>query len=922
MRKIKNASSRIITGWIFFVIFFHLVSFAQVINASDKSAVTNLRTDYQANPVGIDDINPRLSWEIISGNRNFIQQAYQIRAAESENNLAANKYLIWNSEKIISDQSNQVVYKGPALKSGQRIYWQVKIWDKDGSESQWSKTAFWEMGLLKSSDWQAKWIEPEFKEDAAQSSPCPLLRNEFEIKKSIKSARAYVTSHGLYEFHINGKKVGDQLFTPGWTSYNKRLQYQTYDVTRNVKTGKNALGLILGNGWYRGPMSWNKTKNIYGDKLSLLMQIIVEYTDGTSEIIKTDSSWKFSTGSILMSDIYDGEIYDARLEKEGWDKAGYDDKNWNSVIVKDYNKNVLAAAAGPAVRITQSIIPIRKFTAPNGNIVFDMGQNMVGWIQIKLKGTSGQKIILRHAEVLDQNGNIYTENLRRAEQKIEYTFKGIGEEIYEPHFTFQGFRYVAVTEYKNEIPLDKIIGKVIHSDMTPSGNFSCSDSLINQLQKNIQWGLKGNFVDVPTDCPQRDERLGWTGDAQVFAPTACFNMDVASFYTKWMKDFIADQKEDGRVPHVIPNIIGDQGGAAGWADAAIIVPWTVYQNYGDTRILENQYESMKAWINYLKGKTGSSYLWNKNVGFGDWLAYATTSSDYPGATTDKDLIGTAYFYYSTSLLQKIAFLLGKENDAKDLADLMKNIKEAFQKEFITQTGRLASNTQTACVLALDFNLVPENLKANIAKRLADDVNNFGHITTGFLGSSHICQILTDNGYADLAFKLLFRKQYPSWLYPVLKGATTIWERWDGIKPDGTFQDRGMNSFNHYAYGAVGKWLYSSVAGIGIDPEMPGYKNIIIDPHTSKELKFARAEYHSIYGDILSHWKNENDLFTLEVNVPPNTTADVFLPTLSKEKIFESGKQIDSINEIQFEQTVDGKSVLHIGSGKYHFEVKN
>jgi alpha-L-rhamnosidase len=922
MNNFKNFAIAFKKGYFLLAVFIFMSLLLQRVDASDSFKLVNLRAEYKANPVGIDAAKPRLSWEITFSGRNFIQSAYQIKAAGTEKELKSGKNLLWDSGKIESDKSNQIAYNGTPLISGQRVYWQVKIWDKNNKPSEWSDVNSWEMGLLQTSDWKAKWIVPDVKEDQAISNPSPYLRNEFDIKKSVKSARAYITSHGLYELRINGNKVSDQLLAPGWTSYNKRLQYQTYDVTKSLQKGKNAFGVILGNGWYRGRLAWAKNRNIYGNELALLLQVKVEYSDGTIDYLTSDQSWKAAQGPILMSEIYDGEIYDARLEMNGWDKPEFDDNKWNKTIEKDYSKNVLVASEGPAVRVTQIIKPINKFTTPNGDLVFDMGQNMVGWIQIKLKGERGEKIILRHAEVLDKAGNIYTDNLRSAQQKVEYTFKGGNQELFEPHFTFQGFRYVAVTGFKGEISLDAIAGKVIHSDMTPAGDFSCSDTLITKLQKNIQWGLRGNFLDVPTDCPQRDERLGWTGDAEVFAPTACFNMDAASFYTKWMKDFTADQFSDGRIPHVVPQVIGaNDGGAAGWADAAVIVPWTVYQNYGDTKILENQYESMKGWINYLKGKAGNSYLWNKDVGFGDWLAFASTASDYPGATTDKDLIGTAYFYYSTSLLQKIAVILGKENDSKEYLELMKNIKAAFQKEFITQNGRVASNTQTAYVLALNFGLLNEDQTASAAKRLADDVAKFRHITTGFLGASSVCKVLADYGYDDLAYMLLFNKKYPSWLYPVLKGATTIWERWDGIKSDGSFQDEGMNSFNHYAYGAVGKWIYSFIAGIDSDPGKVAYKNIIVNPHTPKELTNAKANYHSIYGEIETSWKNENGSFILDVQVPANATADVYLPAESKERITEGGQPVDSIKDVQFVKADNGKTVWHIGSGKYHFEVK-
>jgi len=889
-----------------------------VIKGQIKPEVTNLRTEYKTNPLGIDIVRPRLSWEILSQDRNIMQSAYQIKAALSEEDLESENDLIWNTGKVSSEQSIHVEYKGPLLQSGRRVYWKVKVWDNNGQESEWSEAAYWEMGLLNGSDWKASWIEPNIPEVDTISNPCPFLRKEFNLKGKIKEAKVYISSHGLYQLFLNGEKVGDQLFTPGWTSYNKRLQYQVYDVTSQVNNGLNTIGVILGDGWYRGFLAWGGKKGIYGDKLALILQLEIIYEDGLKEIIITDKSWKASTGPILKSDIYNGETYDARLEMDGWDEPGFKDKNWNTVIEKSHSKDILIASEGVPVRITQAIKPVNKFTTPGGDLVFDLGQNIVGWVQFKLHGEAGTKITLRHAEVLDKEGNFYTDNLRAARQEVQYIFKGEGEETFEPHFTFQGFRYIAVKDYPGEISVDDLAANVIHSDMTPSGDFECSDTLINRLQKNIQWGLRGNFLDIPTDCPQRDERLGWTGDAQAFAPTACFNMDAAGFYTKWMKDFIADQKEDGSVPYVIPNILNG-GGATGWADAALIIPWTVYRVYGDTRILEIQYESMKAWVEYMRNQAEGGYLYNTGFHFGDWLAFATTRSDYPGATTDKDLIATAYFYYSTGLLQKTAVILGKDQDARDYRELMQNIENAFQKEFITPNGRLSSNTQTAYVLALAFDLFPENLKEIAAKRLAEDVKRFGHITTGFLGTPLICHVLTDYGYEDLAFMLLFRKEYPSWLYPVTKGATTIWERWDGIKPDGTFQDPGMNSFNHYAYGAVGNWLYTKVAGIQADQETPGYKKTIIKPHITEQLTYAKAEYHSVYGKILSHWQMTDGKLRLNIVVPPNTTAQIHIPAKGIEQVLENNAPVSGDQNIKVTGIKDGRVILETGSGEYKFE---
>lgn len=927
----RNVQSPLLNYLCLLAIMFSLFGFSSnKLSASGTTTLTNLRTEYKTNPIGIDIVQPRFSWEIITTSKNFIQAAYQIQTAETKEYLSAGKNILWDTGKIESDKSNQVVYSGPELKSGERIYWQVKIWGNDGSESLWSNFAFWEMGLQNINDWKANWIEAEIKEEILKNEPCPIFRKEFNVNKKIKSARAYVTSHGIYEFHINGKKIGDQLFTPGWTSYNKRLQYFTYDIASALRNGGNAIGAMVADGWYRNFRGYDSLHIFYGNTLALLLQLNIEYEDGTTENIMTDSSWKSSTGPILMSNFYDGEIYDARLEKSGWDSPDYNDNDWNKTIERDFSKTVLVAPEGQAVRVTEIIKPVKIFKAPNGDLIIDMGQNMVGFLQFKLKGSQGAKITLRHGEVLDQQGNLYTANLRTANQKLEYTFKGGGIETYEPHFTFQGFRYVAVVDYPGEISLDDFIGKVIHSDMMLTGNFECSDAMVNQLQHNILWGLKGNFIDVPTDCPQRDERMGWTGDAQVFAPTACFNVDAASFYTKWMKDFIADQKKDGAIPWVIPDLNDPAGGegdskksaATGWSDADVIIPWTIYQNYDDTRILDIQYESMKKWLEYIRKQAGDSFLWNTGSHQGDWLAFATTSPDYPGATTDRDLIATAYFYYSASILQKTAALLGKKYDADDFSGLMKNIKAAFQKEFITPNGRLASNTQTAYVLALAFDLYPDNLKADAAKRLADDVKIFGHITTGFLGTPLICEVLSDNGYTDLAYMLLFRKQYPSWLYPITMGATTIWERWDGIKPDSSFQAKSMNSFNHYAYGAVGKWLYSYVAGIKIDTYKPGYKNIIINPCLTDSLTYAKAEYHSIYGKVVSGWKTNVNIVSLHVEIPPNTTAKVFLPSDNKENIFESSILLTDNKEIKLVDSSNGKTVVKIGSGEYHFEIRN
>lgn len=563
------------------------------VKAQNIIKVTDLRTEYQTNPLGIDNIYPRLSWKIISNERNITQTAYQIRAAKSSEDLKGEKNLLCYTTKIYTNQSVNIPFLGVPLESGQRIYWQVKIYDNKGRSSEWSEISFFEMGLLKPTDWKALWIESDIKEDTNESPPCNLLRKEFKLTKKVKHARLYVTSHGLYSLDINGSKSSDHLFTPGWTSYNSRLQYQTYDVSSLIKKGKNAIGVTLGDGWYRGFLVLKTNRNVYGETLALLLQLEITYTDNTKELIITDNTWKATTGAILKSDIYNGETYDARLEKDGWNNVGYDDSNWNKVITKDYNKYILVASSSPPVRKIEEIKPIKIFKSLEGETIVDMGQNMVGWVRLDVKGLAGTKITIRFAEVLDKKGNFYTENLRNAKATDEYILKGGDKETYEPLFTFHGFRYVAIDGYPGELNTENIKGIVIHSDMEPSGSFECSDSLVNQLQHNIVWSMKGNFLDIPTDCPQRDERLGWTGDAQVFAPTACFNMDVATFYSKWLKDLKADQIRNGSIPLTIPNVYATRGGSAGWSDAGIIIPWVLYLTYSDTLILIEQYNSMK-----------------------------------------------------------------------------------------------------------------------------------------------------------------------------------------------------------------------------------------------------------------------------------------------------------------------------------------
>jgi len=880
-----------------------------------------LRTEWATNPIGIDEPAPRLSWLLHSDRRGTRQSAYEIRVAGSPDSMATP---LWTTGRVASSESVNRPYGGPALRPGRRYHWQVRAWDDRGQASPWSTPAFWETGLMGAAQWKAKWIVPDLPVDTTRSNPAPILRTDFALDGAVASARAYVTAHGLYEMEINGKRVGNDVLAPGWTSYDERLQYQTYDVTDLVQRGANAVGVTLGDGWYRGRLAWEKRRNTYGKDVALLAQIVVRYTDGREQVIGTDERWKVATGPIVASDIYNGESYDARLERAGWSKAGYADADWKPARVASYPLKNLVAPLGPPIRRIEELKPKAVLKTPAGETVFDMGQNMVGWVRLRVRGPGGTTVRLHHAEVLDKQGNFYTANLRTAQQADAYTLRGDGEETFEPHFTFHGFRYVKVEGFPGTPGTNAVTGIVVHSDMPRTGSFATSDSMLNQLYHNIVWGQKGNFVGVPTDCPQRDERLGWTGDAQVFSRTAAFNFDVAGFFTSWLRDLAADQRENGSLPDVIPDVLSRKSTTArtsssGWGDATVIVPWTMYLAYGDTRLLERQYPSMRAYVEYQRKTAGDKLLWNTGWHYGDWLAFATTRADYPGATTDKDLIATAFYAHSTDLLARSAKVLGKTEDARVYHDLFERIRAAWTKEYVTASGRLSSNTQTAYALALEFGLLPEARRDDAGVRLAADVRTAGHLTTGFLGTPYLTDALTQTGHLAEAYRLLLNKRYPSWLYPITQGATTIWERWDGQKPDSSFQDISMNSFNHYAYGAIGDWMVRTVAGLDLDESQPGYRHMLVAPQPGGGLTSARAELRTPYGSAVSGWSLAGGRMRVTVRVPPNARATVRLPSARVGVVTEGGRAVATAEGVASATQSGDTAIVSIGSGEYVFE---
>ncbi|NIG54106.1 family 78 glycoside hydrolase catalytic domain [Chitinophaga sp. Cy-1792] len=698
-----------------------------------------------------------------------------------------------------------------------------------------------------------KWINPGFAEDTVLRSP-PVFRKTFRVLKPVKSATLYISAHGVYEGMLNGRRIGDAFFAPGWTSYDTRLQYQQYELGDLIKK-QNDLRITVGEGWYRGVFGGLMEKDNYGHDAGIICRIDIRYKDGSADTIISDTSWQSSTGPIRHSDIYGGETYDANIQPD----------HWYGVRTGNYSTAILVPAIGQAVRKHETFKPVKVWTTPAGDQVIDFGQNLAGWVQCRLHGNTNDTVVLQHAEMLDKAGNFYTGNLREAKATDTYILKK-GTAVYEPHFTWHGFRYVKVSGVKVQ-PAD-FTAVALYTDITPAGTFSCSDTMLNKLQHNITWSLKGNFLDIPTDCPQRSERLGWTGDAQVFFRTAAFNFDVSSFYEKWLQDLKADQRDNGSVPAIIPNIYRNlqpprRHGVAGWGDAATIVPWNSYLVYGDTAILHKQYESMKAWVDYIQANSKNDY-WSAN-GYGDWLA--------PGDSTSLPYIDQCFWAYSTQLVVHAAQVLGQTADQAKYGDMLQRVKDAFMKAYIHPDGSTMPNTQTSYVLALEFDLLPDSLRKPAAARLAALIKaNNNHLATGFLGTPFLLHALSNNGYTGVAYDVLQQDTYPSWLYPVRMGATTIWEKWNAILPDSTVQ---ATSYNHYSYGAVGDWLYRTVAGI--DAAQPGYRHIRIAPQPGGGITWVRASYNCPYGKIVSNWKKEGDKLQMEVEIPTGTTATVIIP---------------------------------------------
>ncbi len=1048
--------------------------------------VEELTCEHEQNPLGLGAATPRLSWKIQSGRDGEVQTAYQIRAARSESALASGRNVVWDSGKLPSDQSVLVPWAGPALKSRDRIFWQVRIWGAAGVPSPWSQTASFELGLLHpDNEWKAKWItadlprydvmaptladaswindgsaatqaaairfafelpanavvrrafvdaagdglltiylndranrqgsssrtaplhadvtgqcapgknliaigsaavrgavrrdgnaagrnaiaarvlielqdgrklafntDAHWKAAAAPSGnwfetafddsgwrvatvlgryaeqpsrycdntigPGRYLRKNFTTSRAISSARLYATALGVYEASINGQPLGDARLDPGWTDYAKRVMVQTFDVTAALRRGDNTLGVVLSDGWYAGRVGWMGVAQ-YGPRPSFAGQLEITYNDGSRDTIVTDESWKAGDGEIVGSDMQWGEIVDAR-KTSGWNQPSFDDSKWSPVVVEEH-RLALDPQRGPRVRARMELTP-KKITRRGDAWLVDLGQNFVGHVRLSARGPAGTTITVRHAEMLDAaatNSSLYTENLRPALSLDTFILKGGARETFEPQFTFHGFRYVEVAGYPGELTAGDIRGVVVGSDTPETGTWESSDANLNRLYENIVWSQRGNFLSVPTDCPQRDERMGWMGDAQVFAPTAARNADVAGFFTKWLLDVNDAQGPRGEFPTVAPRANQNNSWPV-WGDAGVIIPWAMYLAYGDKAFLADNYEHMARWVDYCRQTSANLIL---NGGVGDHLAPRPTPTS---------IVDTAYFANSVRIVSLSAVILGKGEEAMRYEKLFQDIKAAFNTNFVGADGSITApggfgfrgrgaaaastnsarigNTQTAFLLALRFDLLPENLKAEAARRLAESVETNGHLTTGFVGVGQICPGLTRIGRSDLAWQLVFNDTYPSWLFSVKNGATTIWERWDGWTPERGFQDPAMNSFNHYSFGSIGEWLFSGAAGINSDPISPGYKHFFLRPQFTPRLSFVKATQETQYGLILSHWHVEKDQMVYDIHVPPNTTAQVTLPVASRD-VRMDGKPLGLTSPA-------GTYVVPVSSGNHQF----
>jgi len=937
----------------FLLILFGLQSFQSIL--ADGLSPVNLRCEYKTNPV-TDVLAPRLSWELTSAEKNQVQHAYQILVASSPEQLTAENADLWNSGQVNGRATAQVEYAGTELHSRQICYWKVRSWDKNGIAGPWSTVATWEMGLLSKKDWKGDWIGLDLdnlgKGTTYHFPPAPYLRNEINVRRGFKKARLYVTALGLYEFSINGKKVGDAFLTPGWTDYDKRVYYQVFDVTTQIKAGQNALGVQLSYGWYAGYLGYSLlvgnpvVRAFYGKVPVLKAQIVLEYENEPSEIYPTSDAWRVNYGALTESDLLNGETYDARKEWTGWNQTDFNDKNWKKAeVYPDKPERQMQVYPGPPVKITQTMA-VKSFSQrANGSYIFDMGQNFAGVVRIKVKGNAGDSIRLRFGEKLHPDGRLMTENLRKARSTDTYILKGLPDgEIWEPKFTFHGFQYVEVSGLKTKPDNNTILGLVIGSDTPKVGSFETDNKMVNQLYSNIDWTQRANYIDIPTDCPQRDERIGWTGDAQVYAKSATFNRDVASFFTKWVVDLNDSQLEDGAYPVYAPSpkLRKSDTFSPGWMEAGIICPYQIYRAYGDTRMIRKGWQNMVLFMDFLEKRSKGTYVFKEGTfkdidpkgGYGDWLSF--------GKKTPPDLLASFYFVYCSDLMAEMAKATANIPDEKRFTQMSQKIRKALLAHYSDAKGRFicdttgygngqgyvdgalgfTGHTQTAYANAIYMNVIPGGDKIKTGNFLEQLIKQNGDkLGTGFLGAKPLLPALSASGHSDLAYKLFLSKEFPSWGFEVENGSTTIWERWDSFtKEDGFKYNAAMNSFSHYAFGAVCEWMFGNAAGI--QATKPGFAEFNIRPEIAPDgmgengLSQLKASFHTINGDIVSAWKKEGSKLSMQVTVPVNTTAMIYIPGTAQDNIQVDDKKLGASADIKVIGQEPGYVKIQVGSGSY------
>lgn len=843
-----------------------------------------LKTEYLENPQGLDVLRPRLSWILVAAGRAQKQAAYQIQVADSAERLKSGRGVIWDGGKVNSDQNFGIVYGGPAVESGARYYWRVRVWDQDGKASVWSPAAWWEMGLLQPSDWNGKWI------GNSTEMTCPLMRKDFQAPGKIKRATAYVYALGFYELHVNGVKVGDHILAPVNSDYRKNLYYDTYDVTELVRQGGNAAGLWLGNGY-------DRNFNQYGYRWMTAKQVILEldiqFADGTRAHIATDPSWKATESPILSNSIYDGETYDARREKGGWDRFGYDDHTWQPVQLMPAPAGVLRSRLMPPIKVNRTLRPRTMHQPKPGMFVFDMGQNMAGWTRVRASGAAGTAIVMRHAEDLKPDGTLDTKTNRAAKATDTFILRGKGIEAYEPRFTYHGFRYVEVTGYPGIPTLDSVEGRVIHAAVEPVGKFQSSNPLLNRIHSNFQWGVMNNLVGIPTDNPTRNERTPCLMDSMVAEDTAICNFDMNNYYTKWLQDI-----EGGR-------------DAPNWSGDEVLLPMRLYQHYGNRRILEETYENSRQLVDAFALQANKPHPWS--AAYGDWCPPGQ-SGHFETCFSEGEIVNTSLYYRATLLVSQMAEILGKTSDALAYKERAESIVREFNTHLYKDASHCyGSGRQVTSVMPLAFDLVPSDHKAAVASALAERLMgaDHEHLDTGIFGTRYLFDVLIDNGFVEAAYKALTQTTYPSYGHQISLGATTTWEQWHLIG--------GMETHDHAMFAGPGSTFYSRLAGIR--PAQPGYKEILIRPAFPKGLTSVTCSLRTVMGEIVSNWKVQNGL-TQQITIPPNATAIVYVPATDAAQVKESGSPATQARGVRFLRLENGDALFSVGSGSYQFTVAN